>query len=492
MLQQFLKLPKIGLYLGVALFVVMLLLPAPDGMSTIAWKTAAVAVLMAVWWITEAIPIAATALLPVVLFPILEIATIGNTTAPYANPLIFLFMGGFIIAIAMQSWNLHKRIALNIVSFVGVKPSSIIIGFILASAFLSMWVSNTATALMMLPIAISVLQIVNRNRNSETVTVTNFEIVLVLAIAYACNIGGIGTLIGTPPNALMAAFMLENYNIEIGFAEWMLVGIPLVAIMLPLMYLLLSRIIYPVKLKELPGGKSVIQSQLEALGKMTAPEARVAIIFGGTALLWITRPLLTNYLPGLSDAGIAVTAGVILFLLPNGLRDGKNILMWKDLKELPWGILVLFGGGLSLAMAITSSGLAAWIGEAVSGLNALPLVLLLFLVIAIVVFLTEITSNTATAAAFLPILASTAIGIGQDPMLFVIPAAIAASCAFMLPVATPPNAIIYGSGKVTIPQMAKAGVLLNILVSVLLTLACYTLFAHVFGIEPGVIPDWAS
>ena len=492
MLQQFLKLPKIGLYLGVALFVVMLLLPAPDGMSTIAWKTAAVAVLMAVWWITEAIPIAATALLPVVLFPILEIATIGNTTAPYANPLIFLFMGGFIIAIAMQSWNLHKRIALNIVSFVGVKPSSIIIGFILASAFLSMWVSNTATALMMLPIAISVLQIVNRNRNSETVTVTNFEIVLVLAIAYACNIGGIGTLIGTPPNALMAAFMLENYNIEIGFAEWMLVGIPLVAIMLPLMYLLLSRIIYPVKLKELPGGKSVIQSQLEALGKMTAPEARVAIIFGGTALLWITRPLLTNYLPGLSDAGIAVTAGVTLFLLPNGLRDGKNILMWKDLKELPWGILVLFGGGLSLAMAITSSGLAAWIGEAVSGLDALPLVLLLFLVIAIVVFLTEITSNTATAAAFLPILASTAIGIGQDPMLFVIPAAIAASCAFMLPVATPPNAIIYGSGKVTIPQMAKAGVLLNILVSVLLTLACYTLFAYVFGIEPSVIPDWAS
>ena len=492
MLQQFLKLPKIGLYLGVALFVVMLLLPAPDGMSTIAWKTAAVAVLMAVWWITEAIPIAATALLPVVLFPILEIATIGNTTAPYANPLIFLFMGGFIIAIAMQSWNLHKRIALNIVSFVGVKPSSIIIGFILASAFLSMWVSNTATALMMLPIAISVLHIVNRNRNGETVTVTNFEIVLVLAIAYACNIGGIGTLIGTPPNALMAAFMFENYNIEIGFAEWMLVGIPLVAIMLPLMYLLLSRIIYPVKLKELPGGKSVIQSQLEALGKMTAPEARVAIIFGGTALLWITRPLLTNYLPGLSDAGIAVTAGVILFLLPNGLRDGKNILMWKDLKELPWGILVLFGGGLSLAMAITSSGLAAWIGEAVSGLDALPLVLLLFLVIAIVVFLTEITSNTATAAAFLPILASTAIGIGQDPMLFVIPAAIAASCAFMLPVATPPNAIIYGSGKVTIPQMAKAGVLLNILVSVLLTLACYTLFAYVFGIEPGVIPDWAS
>ncbi|MCC5940305.1 MAG: DASS family sodium-coupled anion symporter [Balneolaceae bacterium] len=492
MLQRLLSLPRVGLYAGIVLFVLMLFLPSPEGMNDVAWKTAAVAVLMAVWWITEAIPIAATALLPIVLFPILQVAPIGDTTAPYANPLIFLFMGGFIIAIAMQSWNLHKRIALNIVNFVGVKPSSIIIGFIIASAFLSMWVSNTATALMMLPIAISVLQIVNKNRSGEPVPVTNFEIVLVLAIAYACNIGGIGTLIGTPPNALMAAFMLENFNVEIGFAEWMLVGLPLVLIMLPVMFLLLSRVIYPIKLKELPGGRSVISSQLEDLGKMTAPEFRVAIVFGTTALLWMTRPLLSDYLPGLSDAGIAITAGVILFLLPNGLKEGKNILIWKDLKELPWGILILFGGGLSLAMAITSSGLAIWIGETVSGLEALPLALLLFLVISIVVFLTEITSNTATAAAFLPILASTAIGIGQDPLFFVIPAAIAASCAFMLPVATPPNAIIYGSGKVSIPQMAKAGLMLNIIVSILLTLACYTLFAYVFGIEPGVIPAWVN
>lgn len=401
-------------------------------------------------------------------------------------------MGGFIIAIAMQTWDLHKRIALNIVNFVGVKPSSIIIGFIIASAFLSMWVSNTATALMMLPIAISVLQIVNSERDASKVPVTNFEIVLVLSIAYACNIGGIGTLIGTPPNALMAAFMLESFNVEIGFAEWMLVGVPLVIVLLPIMFLLLAKFIFPIKLKELPGGKTIITNQLKGLGKMSKAEFRVALVFGLTAFMWIIRPLLSETIPGLSDAGIAITAGVVLFLLPSGERVSERILMWENLKELPWGILILFGGGLSLAMAITSSGLATWIGEAVSGLDALPLVLLVLLVIAIIVFLTEITSNTATAAAFLPILASSAIGIGQDPMLFVIPAAIAASCAFMLPVATPPNAIIYGSGKVTIPQMAKAGVWLNIIVSVILTLASYTLFAYVFGIEPGVIPDWAN
>ncbi len=490
MLQRFVNLSQFGLYLGVIIFIAFLLLPAPEGMSVVAWKTAAVAILMATWWITEAIPISTTALLPIVLFPVLNIAPIGDTTAPYANPLIFLFMGGFIIAIAMQRWELHKRIALRIVNFVGVKPTSIIIGFIIASAFLSMWVSNTATALMMLPIAISVLQFVEKKSDNTAAPVTNFEIVLVLAIAYACNIGGIATLIGTPPNALLAAFMLESYDYEISFAKWMLVGVPLVLIMLPVMYLLLSKVIYPIKIKELPGGQSVIETQLKGLGKITKPEVRVAIVFVTTALLWIFRPLLSGILPGLSDAGIAVTAGVALFLIPTGLKDESMLLRWENLKELPWGILILFGGGLSLAMAITTSGLATWIGETVSGLDALPIILLIFLVIIIIVFLTEITSNTATAAAFLPILASTAIGIGQDPMLFVLPAAIAASCAFMLPVATPPNAIIYGSGKVTIPQMANAGIWLNIIVSVLFTIASYTIFAYVFGIEIGVVPDW--
>jgi len=492
MIQRFTDSSRIGLYLGLFLFILLWILPAPEGLSDAAWKTAAVATLMAIWWISEALPIAATALIPIVLFPFLQVGTIGEATAPYANPLIFLFMGGFIIALAMQRWNLHKRIALNIVSIVGVKPSSIIIGFIIASAFLSMWVSNTATALMMLPIAISVLQFAESRRDNGPAPVTNFEIVLVLSIAYACNIGGIGTLIGTPPNALMAAFILENYGVEISFAQWMLVGVPLVLIMLPIMYLLLSRFIFPIRIKELPGGREVILKQLRELGSMSRPEFRVAIVFASTALLWIARPLLVPFFPGLSDAGIAITAGIVLFIIPNGDKKGGKLLLWSTLKDLPWGILILFGGGLSLASAISSSGLAAWIGQGVSGLGALPILLLILVVILVVIFLTEITSNTATAAAFLPILASSAIGIGQDPMLFVIPATIAASCAFMLPVATPPNAIIYGSGKVTIPQMAKAGIWLNIIVSMLLILAVYTLFIYVFGIEIGVLPEWAQ
>ena len=483
---------RLGLYLGFILFLIVLLLPAPDGLDPAAWKTAAVALLMAAWWISEAIPIAATALIPIVLFPVLDISPIADATTPFANPLIFLFMGGFIIAIAMQRWNLHKRIALNIVNVVGVKPSSIIIGFIIASAFLSMWVSNTATALMMLPIAVSILQFVENKSDDGKHVVTNFEIVLLLSIAYACNIGGIGTLIGTPPNALLAAFMLENYGVEISFAQWMLIGVPLVLLMLPIMYILLSRFIFPIKMKELPGGRSIILNQLKELGSITTPELRVAIIFTTTALLWIFRPLISEIIPGLSDAGIAITAGVVLFIVPNGKSSGGNLLQWNNLRDLPWGILILFGGGLSLASAISSTGLAAWIGEGVSGLDALSIIFLLFVVIMIVVFLTEITSNTATAAAFLPILASSAIGIGQNPYLFVVPAAIAASCAFMLPVATPPNAIIYGSGKVSIPQMAKAGLWLNIIVSVILTLACYTLFAYVFGIEIGIIPHWVN
>ena len=493
MIKQLFAEKNAGFYLGLFLFIIMLMLPAPYGMEIAAWRTAAVAVLMATWWIMEAMPIAVTSMLPIVLFPVLDIAPIADTTSPYANPLIFLFLGGFIIAIAMQRWELHKRIALNIVNFVGVKPSSIIIGFILASAFLSMWVSNTATALMMLPIAISVLQFVEkRSDRTNDMPVTNFEIVLVLAIAYACNIGGIATLIGTPPNALLAGFMLENYGVEISFARWMLVGIPLVIIMLPIMYLVLTKFVYPIKLKELPGGFSVIKNQLEALGKITTPEKRVAIVFTATAALWIFRPLLTDFLPGLSDAGIAIFGAMVLFTLPSGSSKQQKLLQWKDMKELPWGILILFGGGLSLASGITSSGLAAWIGDGVSGLETVPLLLLIFMVIAIVVFLTEITSNTATTAAFLPILASSAIGLGQDPMFFILPAAIAASCAFMLPVATPPNAVVYGSGKITIPQMAYAGIWLNIIVTVLFSLASYTLFAWIFGIEIGVLPDWAQ
>lgn len=479
---------RLGLIGGVLVLIVLLLTPSPEGLSDEAWRTAAITILMGIWWLTEAIPISVTALLPIVLFPIFGITTISEATSPYANPLIFLFMGGFVIALAMEKWDLHKRIAINIVNFVGVKPSSIIIGFIIAAAFLSMWVSNTATAIMMLPIAMSILELVDRDESSEKI---NFEIVLVLCIAYACNIGGMGTLIGTPPNALLAGFVLENYGIEITFFDWMLVGVPIVLVSLPLMYLVLTKLIYPIKINVLPGGKELIQKQMNELGLMSSEEKKVASVFVTVATLWIFRPFISNYIPGISDAGIAIAASVILFIIPSDLKNNVFLLKWSDTKRLPWGVLILFGGGLSMASAISSTGLATWIGNGIGALNTWPILLIIFIVISLIIFLTEMTSNTASTAAFLPILASVAIGLGENPLLLAIPTVLGASCAFMLPVATPPNAIVYGSGKITIPEMAKAGFWLNILFIMLLTLASLTIIGFVFGIEAGVLPEWA-
>ncbi|MEL7833733.1 DASS family sodium-coupled anion symporter [Fodinibius sp. Rm-B-1B1-1] len=481
---------RLGFIAGIVVFLIIYSLPAPEGLPPEGWHTAAVGLLMAIWWITEALPIAATALLPIVLLPVLNITTIDEATTPFANPLIFLFMGGFVIAQAMERWDLHKRIALNIVSFVGIKPSSIIMGFIIASAFLSMWVSNTATALMMLPIALSVLKLVENQK--ESTDKLNFEIVLVLSIAYGCNVGGMGTIIGTPPNALLAGFMSENYGFEIGFAQWMMVGVPIMLVSLPILYFLLVKVIYPIKLKELPGGKKLIETQLANLGAITNAEKKVSLVFIGTALLWITRPLLTNYIPGLSDAGIAITAAVSLFMIPVDLGKGQFLLSWSDAEELPWGVLILFGGGLSLASAISSTGLAEWIGQGVGVIGTWPIMLLVGVVVLLIVFLTEITSNTATTAAFLPILASVAIGLGENPMLLAVPAALGASCAFMLPVATPPNAIVYGSGKISIPEMSKAGLWLNLVFIVLLTVGAFTLMNFVFGVQVGVLPEWVN
>jgi len=480
---------RAGLIGGILVFVILLFLPVPEGLSDAAWKTAAVTILMGIWWITEAIPISATALLPIVLFPVLGVFSIGDATGPYANPLIFLFMGGFVIALAMEKWNLHKRIAITIVNFVGIKPSSIIIGFIIASAFLSMWVSNTATAIMMLPIAMSILELLDKNDKSAKI---NFEIVLVLTIAYACNIGGMGTLIGTPPNALLAGFVLENYNIEISFLDWMMVGVPIMLVSLPLMYVILTKFVYPIRIKELPGGTELIRSQMERLGNISNQEKKVAVVFVSAALLWMFRPLLSSVVPGLSDAGIAIGAAVAFFMIPANSEENRFLLKWSDTKRLPWGVLILFGGGLSMASAISSTGLATWIGSGIGSLNTWPIILIILIVIALIVFLTEMTSNTASTAAFLPILASVAIGLGENPFLLAIPTVLGASCAFMLPVATPPNAIVYGSGKISIPEMSKAGLWLNIMFILLLTLASLTLVSWVFGIEIGVLPEWVK
>lgn len=485
----------IGFVAGIVVFIALLWMDAPGGLSEAGWKTAAVGLLMAVWWISEAIPIPVTALMPVVAFPLLGILSLEEALAPYANPLIFLFLGGFIIAVALQKWNLHERIALNIIRQVGMDPHSIIIGFMIAAAFLSMWVSNTATALMMLPIVLSVLHLVDRRAPEDGASPAadrNFGLVLLLTVAYSCNIGGMGTLIGTPPNALLAGYMLENYGVEIGFAQWMTIGLPLVLVALPLMYVLLTKIIYPIRLEKLPGGAALIRSRLEELGHMSRAEVRVAGVFAATAILWMVRPLLTDWVPGLSDAGIAMGAGMVLFLIPSGRPGNEAVLSWEDTGEIPWGVLILFGGGLSLAAAISTTGLAAWIGEGMHALDAWPLLLIVAVVITTIVFLTELTSNTATTAAFLPIMGSLAVGLGQNPLLLVVPTALAASCAFMMPVATPPNAIVYGSDRISIPAMSRAGIWMNLLMIVLTTVLAFSLLGYVFGVEMDVLPEWVG
>ncbi len=367
---------SIGFVLGIVLFAAVWAGPVPEGLSPAAAKTGAIGLLMAAWWITEAIPIAATALVPLVLFPLLGVSDMSAAATPYANPLIFLFMGGFMIAQAMQTWNLHRRIALGIVRWVGVRPASIVIGFILASAFLSMWVSNTATALMMLPIGLSIIDLTADRLEADIASAApHFGLVLVLSIAYACNVGGIATLIGTPPNALLAGFMSESYGVEVGFAEWMMIGLPVALCLLPFVYLILTWI-YPIELDTLPGGADLIDQEIADLGDISRAERRVGIVFVLTALLWITRPLLTDLLPALSDAGIAMGAALVLFMIPSGTED-RALLGWPEAEDLPWGVLILFGGGLSLAAQISDTGLAEWVGGGVSALSGWPVLALL-------------------------------------------------------------------------------------------------------------------
>ncbi len=476
---------RFGGVAGLLLFVLMMVLAPPEGLPVPAWHTAAVGVLMAVWWMTEALPIAATALLPIVVFPLLGVADLRAATAPYASPLVFLFLGGFILAQGMQRWGLHRRLALGILARVGTGPGRIVAGFMAAGALLSMWVSNTATALMMLPLGRSVVELAREApEEGGTSHRQAFSVALMLGIAYACSVGGMATLIGTPPNTLLAAFLHETYGRDLGFARWLGLGLPLVALGLPLTFIVLTRLVFPLRLTTLPGGVALMVRERQRLGPITWPERIVAVVFGMVALLWMTRPLLAAYVPGLSDTGIAIFGAVVLFVLPAGPGRGERLLAWADAEALPWGVLLLFGGGLSLASAIQETGLAEAIGAGLAGLSAWPPQLLVFALTTTVILLTELTSNTATAAAFLPVAASAAVGLGEDPLLFAVPAALAASCAFMLPVATPPNAIVYGSGVLTIGQMARAGLVLNLGFALLITLLTCFWLPVVFPPQP--------
>ena len=478
---------RLGLAIGPAGFVALLLLPAPEGMSIAAWRVAAVAFLMAIWWMTEAIPVAATALLPVVLFPPLGAAALGAATAPFANPLIFLFLGGFVIALAMERWELHRRIALAVIARVGTRPGSLLGGFMLATAGLSMWVSNTATTVMMLPIGLSVIALVQRSGPSRDGAAEGtrdpFATSLLLGIAYAASIGGIATLIGTPPNALLAAFMLESYGVRIGFAQWMLVGLPLSAALLAVAWLLFTRVLFRSGSADLPGAAMAVSEARAALGSISPPERRVACVFAATALGWVIQPLVSSALPWLqlSDTAVALLGALALFLVPAGTGGSERLMDWATAQRLPWEVLILFGGGLSLAAAVNDTGLAAWIGQALEGLSALPTLLLVAGIATVVVFLTEMTSNTATAATFLPLVGALAVTAELAPLMLAAPAALAASCAFMLPVATPPNAIVYGSGMVSIPQMVRAGLWLNVAAIAAITAAAYGLLGWAFA-----------
>ncbi|MCZ6598766.1 MAG: DASS family sodium-coupled anion symporter [Planctomycetota bacterium] len=478
---------RVGFFLGILGFVALLVAPSPPGLSPEGRRTAAVTWLMAVFWMTEAIPIPATALLPLCLFPSLGILDMPTTSAPYANDLIFLFLGGFFIALAMERWGLHRRIALGIVARVGTTPARLVLGFMLASAFLSMWISNTATTALMLPIAVAVAQLL---RPADTEGRYEFGICLMLGIAYAATMGGVSTLIGTPPNAVLAAAASEILDVEIGFLEWMAVGVPVSAVFLPLGWLLLTRFIYPPG--DLRGDAAlVIAEERKRCGPISRPERIVAIVFVLTALAWILRspkelgdvtiPGIQTWAPAIKDSTIAIAAALTLFLLPVSWSKGQFALDWDTAKKVPWGVMLLFGGGLSLARAMEHSGLAEWIGSGVASLDFLPVWILLGVVAVLFVFLTEITSNVATCTMAMPVMAAAAVGLGIEPLILMGTAALSASMAFMLPVATPPNAIVFGSGYLTIAQMVRAGIWLNLIAIALVTAAALLLVPTLLG-----------
>lgn len=472
----------LGLALGPLAAVSMLLFPAPAGLAPAAWATAAVAVWMAIWWTSEAVPLAATALLPLVAFPLLGIADAGKAAAPFANPLIFLFLGGFWIALAMQRWGLHERIALNIVTRTGRRPAALVAGVMIATAALSMWISNTATVMMMVPIVTSLVTVVcGPEGRTDDAWTARFATALMLATAYAASIGGLATLVGSPPNALFAAFIAQTYGIEIGFARWMTIGLPVTLVMLPLAWLMLTRgMVRPDRVGH-AGPEALLAAPLAALGPLRPAEKRVGVVFAIVAALWIGGPLLSRWsgLAPLSDSTVAIAGALALFVIPADWNRREFLLDWAWARRAPWEILILFGGGLSLAQAVDQSGLATWIGSGLAAFGAWPTVALVAAVAMVVIFMTELTSNTATAAAMLPVLAAVAVQADLSPLLLTLPAALAASCAFMLPVATPPNAIVFGTGLVTVADMMRAGLLLNLAGIVVITAAAMLILPRV-------------
>lgn len=454
-------------------------------MSKEALAMLAVTVWVATWWITEAIPIAVTSMLPLVLLPTLGALPMSNTASSYSHPMVLLYMGGFMIAMAIEKWKLHKRIALNTIAFIGTNIQKIILGFMLATAFLSMWISNTATTLMMLPIAVAVVSQLSSNLTDGS-TVENNKIgkALMLGIAYSASIGGVATLIGTPTNIILAGVVKEMYGYEISFSLWMLFGLPIATLLLFICWVYLVRFAFPFeKGFSVSGGKEEIENQLLVLGPMTTEEKRVALVFGAVSITWIIRSfVLQDLIPALDDTMIAISGVILLFVIPSS--DGKTKLLdWRTAERIPWGILLLFGGGLSLAEGFKVTGLASWIGNQFVFLDFIAFGLFLLIIIAAVNFLTEITSNVATASMILPILAAVSSSMGVHPFGLMVGATLAASCAFMLPVATPPNAVVFGSGYLSIKDMFMAGLWMNIISILMVTLFTYYLLPLLWDLD---------
>ncbi len=473
---------KKGFLIGLASFFILLLLPSPEGLNSTAWTVAAIAVLMAVWWATEAIPVAVTALLPLALFPLLGITSFEEAAIPYANKNIYLFLGGFILALGIESSGLHKRIALKMIIAVGSSGASLIGGFMLVAALISMWVMNTSTTLMLLPIGLAVCTVM-----ADTIPglsekqKKDFDTALLLGIAYAATIGGMSTLIGTAPNIVFSSFMQDTYGVEISMLNWMMLGVPLAAVLLLGAWISLTKYVFKINFEASSESKLELKKILDEMGALSKDEMRISIIFGLAVFAWVFRKLLVNFelFTGLTDAGIAIIAAILIFMTPSATKKG-DLLKWEKSKDLPWGLLILFGGGLSLAAQISSSGLGIWIGESLIVLSTIPPILLILAVATLIIFLTEITSNVTTTTTFLPVFGGVAIAIGILPVSLTIPVCLAASCAFMLPVATPPNAIVYGSNKFTIATMMRAGIALNIIGILVVTLFSYFLAPLIF------------
>ncbi|WP_165748876.1 SLC13 family permease [Cellulophaga sp. Z1A5H] len=474
---------RIGLILGPLVFFYILFFFNAEGLDYSAKAILASVAWIAIWWITEAISIAVTALLPIVLFPLSGGLDLMQTTASYGHKYIFLYVGGFILAIAIEKCNLHKRIALSIIKIVGTNITNIILGFMIATALLSMWISNTAATVMILPMGMAIVSQLRDNPNTIKNENMLFGKALMLAIAYSASIGGIATLIGTPTNLVLAGVVQTTFGVEITFYQWFIFGFPIALILLFLCWKYLTKFAFKFEQKEFPGGREEINTQLKALGKMSYDEKMVLAVFLCTAFAWITRSfLLQKLIPQIDDTIISVFFAIALFVLPSSKKK-EGLISWEDAVKLPWGVVLLFGGGMALALGFETSGLALWIGNKLIALESVPFIFLILILIFAVNFLTEITSNIATTAMLLPVLISLAPTLGVHPYYLMISATVAASCAFMLPVATPPNAVVFGSGYLKIEDMVKKGIWMNIISILILTLFVYFVLPLVWDLS---------